>query len=259
MLTLRSAVPAILAMVLFAPLPAAAAPQALAIVAPTAPAAFACGEEGCVLHLPALCLQALRDPPDRGTRYDIAAGAAALVVESRTGAILHLPAEGLVSFTANDTFNSISVRIAPDAATGLNARRIALAVEPGTILLPVEQAGDPNPQQPSEIALATGPGRAAVVRLLAAGSPRTEAAQLMSRAITLLPEEADAARPDARTLWSGLLAAAGVSGIDPAAVDLARQTTAVCPESLMRRCLELRQRDMLRPVNDRLWEEFGES
>ncbi len=260
MVGLRLVPVALAAMVLGLPVaPAAAAPQALALVAPSEPVDFNCGTQGCVLHLPTLCLQSYREPPDYGTQYEIAAGAAMLIVELRDGNRLVLPASGRTRIAAYDGFSSVSLRL--DAATlaGLDARRISLRVEPGTILLPVTAAGDPAPQDATEIALATGASRMAAVRFLSDHAMPVATAQLLSRGITSLPEFGERTDFDATAVWSEILGTAAASGANSTAIDYARDLTTVCTMGVLRRCLEMRQRDVMRELNDALWSELGGS
>lgn len=237
----------------------AAAPQALALVAPPEAVDFACGPQGCVLHLPTLCLQSYRDPPHYGAPYEIAAGGAVLIVELQTGDRLELPAVGRITIAANENFSSVSLRLDAGAMAELDARRVSLVVAPGTILLPVAEAGDPAPQDAEEIAVATGPSRAAALRFLERRATRVAAAQLLSRGITLLPEFGQRTDYDAHAVWTEVLGEAAAAGAPAAAIDLAGDSTSVCSMDVLRRCLEMRQRELLRELNDRLWDELGGS
>jgi len=236
-----------------------AAPQALAVIAPDEPVEFACSGTGCVLHLPTLCLQSYRDPPDYGTPYMIAAGGAALLVDTGATAPMRLPADGRVRITANENFSSVSLRISSETVVALGTDAIALTVEPGTVLVPVAVAGDPDPQDQLEIAVATGPARSKTLIFLENAGPRVAAAQLLSRGITSLPEFGERTDFDGQAAWRAMLAEAADAGGDPAVIDLSRTLTRVCPMTVMRRCLEMRQRDLLRDMNDRLWEALGGS
>jgi hypothetical protein len=244
---------------IFMPLPVSAAPQALAVIAPDEPVAFACVESGCVLHLPTFCLQSYRDPPRYGAPYQVVAGGVTLIVAKRDGGSFSLPAENRVHITANENFSSVTLRLSPEASAAFDAASIALSIEPGTVLLPVAAPGDANPQDPLEIAIAIGPARETALRFLASGTPRVAAAQLLSQAITVLPEFGERTDFDGRAVWNGLLDREAANGADPAVIGLAREMTAICPMAVMRRCLEMRQTDLLREMNDRLWDRLGGS
>jgi hypothetical protein len=100
-----------------------------------------------------------------------------LIVERLTGERLELPAVGRIRIAANENFNSVSLRLDAAAMAELDARRVSLVVAPGTVLLPVAEAGDPAPQGAEEIAVATGSSRAAALRFLERRATRVAAAQ----------------------------------------------------------------------------------
>ncbi|HLB78900.1 MAG TPA: hypothetical protein VJJ77_00215, partial [Dongiaceae bacterium] len=165
---------------------AAAAPQVLGLVASNGVATpLDCSGAECDAHFSAFCLQQARAAPSHGDAYAVApGGAVTLVVSTADGRSLRLPGEGHLRFTALIGFTSVRIvlpRLAlADLESRLGATKVAVEIGPGVSLLPVERRGDPDPQTAAEIALATGPMRAAAALAFEAPGRAADAARVTS-------------------------------------------------------------------------------
>jgi hypothetical protein len=155
---------------------AQAAPQILGLVATgPEPTTLYCHGGVCSAHFTTFCLQQDRDAPMLGTAY-IAADDASLrlVVTGRDGQQRTVPAQGARIETAQN-YTSVTISIPERQIRSLGGATVALSVLPRATLLPKSFAGDPSPQTPEEIALATGEHRAIGEDTVDHGGALTEA------------------------------------------------------------------------------------
>jgi hypothetical protein len=227
--------------------PAAAAPQVLGLMASNGTVPLVCDGESCRAIAGAFCLQRWRSMPTYGTAYAPADRARLrLVVTTSGGKLLELPAPPDLRLTAYDGYWTIEMSLP----------RAALA-SPGASLVPVPVAGDADPQDADEIALATGAMRTAAARYLDGAAPETDAARFVAALINGLPER-HTIRDDNGGLWDRTVAA--VPPLNPAAMPLARAAYDRCAgQSHLRRCLEARHREIMQPLNHDFWESTGGS
>jgi len=248
---------------------AAAAPQILGLVASNdAPISLNCAEGECSAYLSAFCLQETRTAPARGTAYRPAPQSEiALLIETADGRTVRL-ATDLLRFSTLIGFTSVRASLPASVVADIQRRygtaRVLLKIGRGASLLPVENAGDRNPQTAEEIALATGPMRSAAERLFETSGPSSDAARITSRLINELPEATPAQIAAADRFWSEnatALAAANAEG--RAEADRIYRGCRVSIESLslasLKNCLELRHADLMATTNHRFWQEAGGS
>lgn len=260
---------AALAALIVLPDHAAASPQALGIVASNGrPTPFVCDAGGeCRARFSAFCLQQAREAPPQGTPYRLAEGGSVTLVVTRSGGRTErLPATPFVRFESEFGFTSVEAVLPPAVRKTIDAETIALEVGPAATLLPIEAANDPDPQSAEEIALATGPMRAAATRFFDAPGPAADAARLTTLAINALPpvhEEKTAALDE---LWAETVATGRASGLGPEGVAAAEAIWQSCQLGLasqmrlsMRECLELRHTELMTRTNRQFWDETGGS
>ncbi|MFQ5954933.1 MAG: hypothetical protein ACE5JZ_07715 [Kiloniellales bacterium] len=238
---------------------ALAAPQMLAVVATNDARPMLCGAEECSVILGTFCLQKDRKPPAYGTPY-APVGGEGLTVVVRTGAgeTLRLPAEGLLRFASYAGYTSIRAVLDLSRLAGLDAREVAVEVNAQVTMAALPQPDDPEPLDEAEIALATGPLRAAGEALFERPGERADAARLIASAINLMPED-DTGEPAPGDLWHRL--AARRAGLTPQGVARGRRMFEACQRQIatsiglgLRDCLEMRHDKLMREINETYWE-----
>ncbi|MFZ5789913.1 MAG: hypothetical protein ACOY3L_04365 [Pseudomonadota bacterium] len=260
---------AALATLLTLPGGAAASPQALGIVASNGhPTPLLCDAAGeCRARFSAFCLQQAREAPPQGTLYRLADGSSLTLIVTRSdGRAERLPATPYIRFESQFGFTSVEAVLPAPARQALDAETVALEVGPAATLLPVEAANDPDPQSPEEIALATGPLRAAASRLFEAPGPAADAARLTTLAINALPPVHEEETAALDRLWARTVVAGRASGLSAEGIAAAEAIWQSCQLGLasqmrlsMRECLELRHTDLMTRTNRQFWEETGGS
>lgn len=241
---------------------AAAAPQALGVMASQGPVPLSCADGQCRAEVTAFCLEESRPVPPEGTAYRPAGGAPmTLVLHRADGATLRLDAGEHARLASRRGFTALSIEI-PQALLARHGA-VAAAVEIGAdvTVAPVPVAGDRKPHSEEELALAAGPIRRIATERLEQGAA-ADAARLTQRLINALPpqdQETDEVRAG---LWD--------AAIDPAlpaeekGIAMARRSYDGCQAALttgymknMRHCLELQHGVMMIERNHQFWREIG--
>lgn len=247
-----------------------AAPQILGVVASNGYATpLTCADGQCSAQFSTFCLQEARHAPPRGTPYTPAPGAeVTVVVETAAGETLRLPAGDALSFSTIIGFTSVKVSLPEEAVARMvreyGVTRVAVEMGKRVSLIPVAQAGDPNPQGDDEVALATGPMRLAAQRLFEEPGTASDAARITNLLINELPAwPADQTTP-AEAYWAAgnpAIAAAVPEGLDKAAWIYRSCRISVSSHSTLslRSCLELNHADLMAVTNHRFWREQGGS
>lgn len=251
------------AILLLAAAPGAeAAPQALGLVASDgAPTPLTCRGGQCSAEFSAFCLQETRPSPARGDAYAPApGGAVTLLLTAADGSVRRLDGAPYLSFSALIGFTGIKIALPEAALRRLGAAVVAVEIGPRVTMLPVAVPGDPNPQSAAEIALVTGPVRAAAAATFEQAGPTADAARITNRLVNALsPDDYNHAAP--MTLWEQAASDAAASGATPEGVALAHNAFSACrfavangSDASMRRCLTLRHADLMSGANHRFWE-----
>jgi hypothetical protein len=253
----------------FAAPQAMAAPQALGVIASNGIATpLVCDGSGeCSARISAFCLQEARDAPSQGTAYRLAdTSAMTLLVRRADGSRFRLPANGYVRIESQLGFTAVKVSLPQSVAVALDATEIAVEVAPNASLLPVETAGDPDPLTEEEIALATGPMRAAAAAIFEVPGPATDAARVASLMINALPPTPVEDAAAVERIWQATVTADVRGALTPEGVVAAEDLYAGCKLAVeshtrlsMRECLALRHADLMLTSNRRFWQESGGS
>jgi hypothetical protein len=248
---------------------AAASPQILGIVASNGqPTPLICSDgSGCRARFSAFCLQQDRPSPSQGTAYRLAEGSTVtLVATYPDGRIEKRPVGAFVQFQSRFGFTSVDAVLPGLVGNSMGMASLALEIGPAATLLPVEAADDPDPQTPDEIAVATGPLRAAAARLFDQPGPDADAARLTTEAINALPPVHSESRPGLDQLWANTIAAGKAAGASAAGIAQANAMWQSCELAVashmrlsMRECLELRHTDLMAHTNHQFWDETGGS
>jgi len=259
----------VLGMLALVPGSASAAPQALGVVASNGVATpLVCDGRGeCSARISAFCLQEARSAPSQGTLYRLAdTSAMTLHVARRDGSSFRLPANGYVRIESQLGFTAVKVSLPQTVAAALDAASLSIEVAPNASLLPVETPGDTDPQTPEDIALATGPMRAAAQAIFETPGSAADAARLTTLMINALPptEEENLALAD--RLWDATVTDRVKAALSPEGVAAAEQIYDGCKLAVeshtrlsMRECLALRHADLMVTSNRRFWQETGGS
>ncbi len=250
--------------------PAAAAPQILGLMASNGAVPLTCDGAACRADLSTFCLQQARPMPGPGTAYRPADGAALTIVATTgDGATVRLPGAAYLSFVSDRGYTSVRVTLPRARLAEIGATAAAIEIGERVSLLPLPVAGDPDPQTPEEIALATGPLRRTADRFFNAGDPPAEAARLTALLVNALPARGRSAFDQPGTeeaLWRQAVGAEALATAAPAARDLATGVVADCRRQVdeghafsLRRCLEGGHDRLIIDTNIRFWESTGGS
>jgi hypothetical protein len=248
---------------------AAASPQILGIVASNGQATPLICDHGrsCRARFSAFCLQQDRPAPSQGTSYRLADTQSLIrVVTHPDGHVERRPIGDLVQFQSRFGFTSVDVVLPPSVGSSGAVASLALEIGPAATLLPVEAADDPDPQTAGEIAVATGPLRAAAARLFDQPSPAADAARLATEAINALPPVHSESRLGLDQLWADILAAGKATGASDAGIAQANDMWQSCELAVasrmrlsMRECMEMRHTELMARTNRQFWDETGGS
>lgn len=235
---------------------ASAAPQVLGLTASNAPIPFACDEDVCTALAGTFCLQRERVIPAWGTPYTAShPHRLTLALLDRDGRATRLAGAPWVRFTAYNGYTMVRVTVLRDVLAAHDATAVALEIGPGISLVPTPQAGDMDPQDADEIALATGPMRLAAARYLDQPAVSIDAARLVAALVNALPEKRTI-HDDYSGLWQSAITTEMTRGLNPAAQSFARTAYDRCRDlSDFRLCLMSRHRALMAGENARYWDE----
>ncbi len=235
-----------------------AAPQIMGLVATAEPAPMQCADGKCTALLSAFCLQEKRLLPDLDSIY-LPAGAdqVVLIVTAADGRTTRMEAGGLVEFRSSYGFTAIEASLPLERLGSARPVSLALKVNPRAALLPVAEAGDPDPLTAEEIETATGPWRLAAEAVMEGNSEGAASARIAMRLVNALPAAGDIQAGEREALWGR------VAGNAPA---LARHTFDACIHSVdqavgypLRTCLEERHQKMQVKNTREFWRSLGGS
>jgi len=244
--------------------PAAAAPQILALLSTDGAVPLDCRDGTCMAEFSGFCLQRKRPDPSPGTQYRAEGGEVTLVITGADGTVRRMPAGDYVSIETSRSYTA--VRIGVDAALldELNAVSVAVEVGERVALVPLPKAMDPDPQTEADVALALGPQRALGERILENSPVETGAVKLTNRMITALPP----GRTDAATrssLWDRVVAPSAAS-FPPGSVARAGSIYGRCLAKVdegkfysLRNCLKIGHDALMIDLNMKYWNAGPES
>lgn len=138
--------------------PASAAPQILQIVSTGGAKQLECAGGVCRAEFTSLCMQKERPVPLSGMAYGLVTGAPVVVtVTGRDGAVRRIAAENLpLRISTYRRYSAVEIGLGESALAALDAVAVAVEIEGGAYLVPVPEAGDPDPITTAEIARVTG-------------------------------------------------------------------------------------------------------
>jgi hypothetical protein len=242
--------------------PAAAAPQALGVMASHGPLPLTCVGGECRVEVTAFCLQESRPVPPEGTAYQpVGKAPLTLMLHLADGGTLHLDASEHARLFSRRGFTAVSIAVPQDLLARYEAVSASIEIGPEVTIAPVPVAGDPKPQGEEELALVAGPLRAFATEHLERDAA-AHAARLTQQLINALPPQDEETGAIRDQLWDAAIGAAPVA--DPAGVAMARRSYEGCQAALntgyvknMRYCLELQHGEMMIERNHAFWREAG--
>lgn len=269
-MTFRVAFSALLLMFAMTGLPGSAvgSPQVLGLMASIRPVPMTCDASGCQAELSSFCLEQQRPYPPPGTVYRAAPGSSiTLIVTDRQGGVHRLDASQYLSFVDSRGFASVTAALSSQAIAALDASSIAVEVRKDASLLPQASASDKNPQNPDELALATGPYRLKAERYFDDSGRDADAIRLTNSMINNLPARGWARADTDGSVLAKTMALYRGAPVDPSGVKLAEDIHQECVEetdvthhiSSMRECLEGRHDILLTHTNIDFWLSLGGS
>jgi hypothetical protein len=245
---------------------AAAAPQALGVVATGEARPMVCADGKCAAYLSAFCIQRAREAPATGTAYSpaVGEGGIALVVTAADGTTQRVAAN-VLRFESLGGFSSVRASVPEAVLRKLGAVGAGIEVGARAVLIPEPVPGDPDPLTEQEVALAAGPLRAAAHDLFdRPGNPRADAARLISRLINALPEQRPPGPTQRDGLWRRHVDAQALEGIEPAAARRAQMAYGACYWQSehgygkgLRGCLRATHDAFMMDVNQDYWDRLG--
>src|SRR5690242_16112149 len=132
---------------------AEAATQILGLMASNGiPTPLACEDGVCRGFLSGFCLQPERPAPTLGSRYRLAGGGLTILAQRADGSVVRMAGEGAASIAVDGGFTSVAVSLPESLLSAAGAVSLAIEVAPLTLVLPMPEANDPDPQSPEEIA-----------------------------------------------------------------------------------------------------------
>jgi hypothetical protein len=246
---------------------AEAATQILGLVASNGlPTPLHCQNGICSGFLASFCLQESRSGPDSGTSYKLGPGGGlTLVVTMPNGRAMRLPANDLFMIHTYFRFSTVQISL-PEGklktlgVQALYARSLAVEVEPRTTVLPFVVVGDPDPQSPEEIALASGTLRRLAAKTFDVPNRRPDAARLISLLRNALPADGAAGPVALDILFHQVVASVDPSRRNVEAIaDVATfatscQAAAEAPTSeALGACLDFMQFNLVSSLNEHFW------
>lgn len=184
-----------------------AAPQVLGVVASAQPTTLFCAKGECTAQLTAFCLTEHLASPSRNTPYQAHNPQVVKVTGHRAdGTKLTLDVADALRFSSARGHLAVKVSL-PQAVMRQHAlASITITVEDGLSLVPEPRANDPKPLTQTDIALATGPLRAAATRIVDHAGTPVEAAQLTTLVINALPARGRATDAERTAVWDKTIA-----------------------------------------------------
>lgn len=256
------AIPAVLAVTPLAG--AQAAPQVLAALPSETGVEFVCTNGVCQAELSTYCLQRERPSPNYGQAYVPAAPEHfTLVLEGEDGRTVELVAGDHASFIESRGFMAASALIEEARLNKLGSLNARIRVAEGAALIPVPEAGDPNPLTEEEIAYATKSLRKLGEKIVDS-KPAARAAQLLARVANRLPMAGEVTAAGTAPVWQRAieeelptLGEIGAEAIGRAEIEFQRCRESGWASSYggLRQCLDYRHDDLIRDLNVDYWKQ----
>jgi len=179
-----------------------AAPQILGLVATLDPVELQCDQGECSAEFSSICLQRHRASPTPGKQYFLHEQSdIAIIGRTVDGQVLSLPADDVVSIISLRGHSAVRIAIDVEELSRRGLKTASVRVGSDVSLIPKSVPGDPKPQTPEDIALATGPLRTLATAILLEDEDQLEAARKTARLINALPARGRATDAQRDSVW----------------------------------------------------------
>lgn len=234
---------------------AAAAPQALGLIARADPVTLQCERGECGVELTAFCVERYRTSPQPGTAYYLHdPDTVAIEGVRHDGTTIALDIAELFTITTERGHSAVRMSVPSTVLERFDVAAVRVSVKQTATLIPDPVPGDPNPQTDVDILLAAGPLRTAATAILDNGGERIDAARITSSVINLLPRHGRASDAERGGVWQ-----AGSPPARAPGYDLARQAFDHCSimtrsgMQSLRQCLGSKHDSFVGELNTRYW------
>jgi hypothetical protein len=180
-----------------------AAPQILALIASAEPITLQCERGQCGAEFTVYCIEKLRSSPLPGTAYSIHdPNSLALDGVRRDGSTVRLAGSELLAIKTERGHTAVRMSLPGSVLKQFDLASVQVRIGEGASLIPQPVAGDRWPHTEVEIALATGPQRAAAAAIVDDGGARAEAARVTLRLVNALPRGGRASQTERDQAWA---------------------------------------------------------
>jgi len=240
--------------------PAGAAPQILGLLATGGPVDLICEDGLCAAEFSSFCLQRERRGPGYLAAYQIASpDRVTLTIASPEGEMISMPAGGRVSVEAVRGYTVVRLSMPAARIAALGGVSASVTVGEHVSLVPVAEAGDPDPLSAAEKTQATGPLRRLADDVFRDSDGMAEAARTIRRMVNTAPPYGRLDERGRDRLWARTMRPD--AGLSEAARRQAWQRYAACRRDLaegrmfgLRDCLEGRLDELMVDLNRRYWD-----
>ncbi len=194
---------------------AAAAPQAIGLIARADPVTLQCERGECGVELTAFCVERYRGSPEPDTAYYLHdLDSVAIEGVRRDGTTIDLDIAELFTVTTERGHSAVRMSIPASVLERFDVASLRMSVSRTATLIPVAVPGDPNPMTDVDILLASGPLRTAAAVIVDNGGERIDAARITASVINRLPRHGRASEAQRDGAWQAGARSAGASGHD---------------------------------------------
>ena len=240
---------------------AQAAPQGLGLIATNGGVELKCRGDTCYAELSTFCLQSNRYSPARGTRYEIAGGGVRLLGMDDAGHDVELSASNRLTFESLRSHVAVKVSLPRGELRRSAVDRIRIVVDVDTALLPLAQAGDPNPHTPLEAEMLVGTLRKTGSDIVDRNPDRMIAARTTSYMINALPAEVRGNHGAGAEVWQSAQRMLKRAGASPKAWRMMAYAYEFCEFAAgrntfgnIRSCLQIQHDKFVKSLNADYWD-----
>ncbi|NQW00928.1 MAG: hypothetical protein HQ483_14585 [Rhodospirillales bacterium] len=237
---------------------AAAAPQALGLVATYGDIELKCGAAGCSADFTTFCLQQDRASPDRGTPYQVGSGEIQVAGITAAGDRVLLDPRHSLALESRRKHMALRM-VVPEATMREHGLvRVSINVKENVVLLPTPLAGENRPHTAGEVAMLSQSMRRIGSSHVDGNQDRIVAARVLGDVINGLPERGKADNPTRQNLWDAALRRAGPDA-PRQGINRARGIFQLCKWTAgrgtpnMRDCLENHHDEFIKFLNSDYW------
>jgi hypothetical protein len=203
-----------------------------------------------------------RRAPHDGESYQLAGDdQVQVVVTARDGTTHSLPSTDLVKFEAYMSYTAVRVEVDQTRLAALDPVDVAVQVAPRATLLPEPSVAFKRPLTKGEIALVTGPLRAAAEPIFEEDSARNDAVRVTGLLVNALPF-GGVADGQFEAVWQQVAETAGAA--NPEGLTVARRSYQACRNTVahemyatLRTCVARKHQRLILEMNREYWDNSG--